>query len=74
LVKIPNLTPKHELLSESEAKKVCKKYNINFDKFSKILESDPQVKVLGAKPGDLIEIHREDPTGKYSYYRLVVEG
>ena len=74
LVDIPDLNPKHDLLSEAEAKKVAKKYNITFDRFPKILETDPQVKALGAKPGDLVAIHREDPTGKYMYYRLVVEG
>ncbi len=69
-----DLVPKHELLSESEAKKVSKKFNIPIDKFPKILESDPQVTALGAKPGQLIEITRNDGTGNYPYYRYVVKG
>jgi len=69
-----NLIPKHEIVSASEAKKIAKKFNTTLDKFPKILESDPQVKSLGAKAGDLIAIHRVDPTGKYVYYRLVVKG
>lgn len=73
-MKTPKLIPEHELLSASDAKKVAKKYNVPLEKFPKLLESDPQCKRLGAKPGNLILIHREDPTGKYEYYRLVVKG
>ncbi len=73
-MKIPKLIPEHKLLSVADAKKAMKKYNIPLEKFPKILESDPQAKSLGAKPGNLIAIHREDPTGKYTYYRLVVKG
>lgn len=69
-----NLIPKHELLSDSEAKKIAKKYNAPLEKFPKIPESDPQAKMLNAKAGNLIAIHREDPTGKYAFYRLVVKG
>lgn len=74
LVKTPKLIPEHELLSASEVKKVMKKFNAPLEKFPKLLESDPQAKRLNAKPGNLIAINREDPTGKYSYYRLVVKG
>lgn len=69
-----NLIPKHKLLSESEAKEIAKKFNTPLDKFPKILESDPQAKQLGAKPGDLVAISRKDQTGDYTYYRLVVKG
>ena len=74
MVKTPKLIPDHELLSASEVKKVSKKYGTPLEKFPKILESDPQAKKLNAKPGNLIAIHREDPTGEYTYYRLVVKG
>ena len=73
MVDTPNLTPKHEILSESEAKKVAKKYDISLDKFPRILETDVQAQKLKAKPGDLIAISRTDPTGSYVYYRLVVK-
>ncbi len=68
------LIPEHELVSSSEASKVSKKFGVPVEKFPKILESDPQVKKIGAKPGQLVAIHREDPTGKYTYYRYVVRG
>lgn len=74
MVKTPELIPKHELLSASEAKKVMKKFDTHIEKFAKISESDPQAKKLGAKPGNLIAVHRKDPTGSYTYYRLVVKG
>ncbi|MCL5412435.1 MAG: DNA-directed RNA polymerase subunit H [Candidatus Marsarchaeota archaeon] len=64
--------PVHELLSESETAKVAKKFGISLDKFPKINEGDPQAKKIGAKAGQLVAIHREDPTGKYTYYRYVV--
>jgi len=73
LVKTPNLIPKHEILSESEAHKVSKKYNISLDKFPRISEADVQVQKLKGKPGDLVAISRDDPTGSYTYYRLVVK-
>jgi len=73
-VKIPKLIPEHRLLSVADAKKAMKKYGTPLEKFPKMIESDPQAKRLGAKPGNLIAIDREDPTGKYTYYRLVVKG
>ena len=53
---------------------MSKKFNTPVEKLPKILESDAQAKRLGAKPGNVIAIERGDPTGKYTYYRLVVRG
>ncbi|ADP77453.1 DNA-directed RNA polymerase, subunit H [Methanothermus fervidus DSM 2088] len=69
------LVPKHVVLSKSEAKKVLKDLNIDAEKLPKIRTSDPVVKVIGAKAGDIIKIIRKSPTaGKFVTYRLVVEG
>ena len=70
------LVPKHILLSEEEKKNVIKKYGIKkLSQFPRILKSDPAVKLLGAKVGDLIKIIRKSNTAKESiYYRVVVEG
>jgi DNA-directed RNA polymerase subunit H len=69
------LIPEHSVLSESEAKKVLTKFGIPAKKLPKILDIDPQVKLLGAKVGDMIAISRKDPSGgKYTYYRVVVKG
>ena len=74
LVHVPTLIPDHQLLSPAEARKIAKKYNSLLEKFPKIQDSDPQAKKLGARPGDMIAIKRNDPTGSYTYYRLVVKG
>ena len=68
------LIPKHELLSESAMKAIVKKLNTPIEKFPKILASDAQAKRLNAKPGNMIAISRRDPTGEYTYYRIVVPG
>ena len=69
------LVPKHILLNEEEKKEVLRKFNATLREFPRIRVSDPMVKKLGAKPGDLIKIIRESPTGgKVEYYRVVVRG
>ena len=71
---VNELVPKHEVLSEEEKQKLLEKYNITLKQLPKILVSDPCVKTLGAKLGDVIKITRKSPTaGKYYYYRVVVE-
>ncbi len=67
------LLVKHELLSESEAKKVAKKFGVPLEKFPKMFNDDPQALRIDAKPGSLVLIHRDDPTSKYEYYRYVIE-
>lgn len=69
-----DLVPEHKLLSESDAKKVSKKYNVGIDKFPKILDTDPQAARLKAQPGQLISITRNDGGTSYVYYRVVVKG
>ncbi len=68
------LVPKHEILSKEEAKKVIEKY-AGGDKYKLpyIKRTDPVVRALGAKPGDVIKITRKSPTaGESVYYRLVI--
>ncbi|MCD6536618.1 MAG: DNA-directed RNA polymerase subunit H [Thaumarchaeota archaeon] len=70
-----SLVPKHRILPPEEAQSILEKYRIKPQQLPYILVSDPVVKALGAKPGDIIEIIRESETaGKAVYYRLVVEG
>ena len=70
------LVPKHVILTGEQKKKVMKMYGIKkLNQFPKILESDPVIKLLKAKPGDLIKIIRKsDITGESAYYRIVIEG
>jgi DNA-directed RNA polymerase subunit H len=74
LVSDYEIIPKHELLSESDAEKVIKKFNTSLDKLPKILESDQQALKLNAKIGQIIKISRNDGNVSYTYYRVVVKG
>jgi DNA-directed RNA polymerase subunit H len=66
--------PKHEILSKEEADALLKKYNITPSQLPSILISDPIVKAIGAKVGDIIKITRLSETSGISiYYRCVVK-
>jgi len=68
------LVPKHEIVSEKEKEELIKRFG-SLRNFPRIYSSDPQVKLLGAKPGDVIKIIRKNEvTGESIYYRVVVEG
>jgi len=70
------LVPKHIVLSGKEKKDVIKKFGIKrLNQFPKISKSDPVVRMIDAKIGDLIKIIRKNDNGKESiYYRVVIEG
>jgi len=67
-----SLIPDIKVLSEGEKTKVLKKYGINEDQFPKILSKDSAVVALKAIPGNVIRIQRDDGTGRYTAYRVVV--
>ncbi|MDW8186995.1 MAG: DNA-directed RNA polymerase subunit H [Nitrososphaerota archaeon] len=65
---------KHELLEVDEAERVLQRYKANRNQLPKILTTDPVVKKMGARPGDIIRITRTSPTaGLTVYYRVVDE-
>ena len=67
-----SFVPKHELLSEQEAEELLRRLDVSRQQLPYILASDPMVKKLGAKFGDIIKITRESETaGKAVYYRVV---
>ncbi|MCA1814561.1 MAG: DNA-directed RNA polymerase subunit H [Halobacteriales archaeon] len=69
------LVPRHDVLSESETKKVLERYNIFPEQLPKIMQSDPVCKAIAAKPGQIVRIKRKSPTaGEAVAFRLVVEG
>ncbi|MEM1943566.1 MAG: DNA-directed RNA polymerase subunit H [Candidatus Caldarchaeum sp.] len=66
------LVPKHEVLPQAEAEELLKRLGVTPDKLPYILPSDPMVKKLKAKVGDLIKITRVSETaGEAVYYRVV---
>ncbi len=67
------LVPKHEVLSQEEAEELLRVLGISKEQLPKIKATDPIVKEIGAKPGDIVKITRESLTaGKSVFYRLVV--
>lgn len=67
------LVPKHEILAKSKHEELLSSLKVDMQKLPKIKVSDPQVKLLGGKVGDVIKITRNDPTKENVYYRLVVK-
>lgn len=69
------LVPKHEILSEGQAKAVLGQFKVTPHQLPLINDSDPVTKAIGAKPGDILKITRDSQTaGKAIAYRYVVEG
>jgi len=67
--------PEHRIVGEEEKEEILRRFNASPEQFPYILASDPVVREIGAKPGDLIKIKRRSQTaGEYVYYRFVVEG
>jgi len=65
--------PKHQLMAEEEAAKLLEEYSIRRSQLPKIRKTDPAIRHLGAKRGDVIRILRNSPTaGRAIYYRVVV--
>jgi len=69
------LVPKHEIATSEEREKVLSEYKVQPYQLPRLRASDPAVKAIGAKPGDIVKLTRDSPTtGKYVSYRYVVEG
>ncbi|MBX5321899.1 DNA-directed RNA polymerase subunit H [Candidatus Bathyarchaeota archaeon A05DMB-3] len=68
------LVPKHEILTPEERETVLAQYRVKPYQLPQIKASDPAVKAIGAKPGDILRIIRKSPTaGEHIAYRYVVE-
>ncbi|MCC7572284.1 MAG: DNA-directed RNA polymerase subunit H [Candidatus Methanofastidiosum sp.] len=65
--------PEHTILNEEESIELLQRFGVTHDKLPLILETDPVVKIIGAKSGDLIKIVRSDsPAGRSVFYRYVI--
>jgi len=68
------LVPVHEILEEEEKQHLLSKYRVQPYQLPQITSSDPAVKAIGAKPGDVLRVVRKSPTaGEHIAYRYVVE-
>jgi len=68
-----DLVPEHVICPEEELKALLEKYNIKRRHLPKILSSDPAVKAVGARPGQVVKIFRDSQVaGQSIAYRLVV--
>jgi DNA-directed RNA polymerase subunit H len=69
-----NLVPKHEILDDKEKAQILTQYKIQPYQMPQIKSTDPAVKAIGAKPGDMLKIIRKSATaGEHIAYRYVVE-
>ncbi len=69
------LVPQHIKLNDEEKIKILEKYNITVKQLPMILASDPTLKELSVKVGDVIRVRRNSPTAKETdYYRAVIDG
>jgi len=64
----------HEILNEKEKTQLLAQYKVQPYQMPQIRSGDPAVKVIGAKPGDVLKITRASTTaGEHITYRYVVE-
>jgi DNA-directed RNA polymerase subunit H (RpoH/RPB5) len=68
-----SLVPEMKVLGEAEKTKLLSKFRINSGMLPKMNSSDPSALALKAAPGDIVRIERDDGTGKYTAYRVVVQ-
>jgi len=67
------LVPKHDVLTQDEAREVLERFRVAPHQLPLINASDPVIKAIGAKAGDIIRITRSSPTaGVAIVYRYVV--
>ncbi len=68
------LVPFHEILSEKEKNQLLTQFKVKPFQMPQVKSGDPAVKVIGAKPGDVLKITRKSTTaGEHVTYRYVVE-
>ena len=66
------LVPEHLILPKEMVDRLLEKLGITLDNLPRVSKTDPIVKEIGAKKGDVIKIVRGSRTaGKAIYYRKV---
>ena len=68
------LVPRHEILTDKERSELLALYKVKPYQMPQVTSTDPAVKAIGAKPGDILRIIRKSSTaGEHIAYRYVVE-
>ena len=68
------LVPLHEVMTEREVEELLNKYKIKKEQLPKIKSSDPVIREIKAREGDVVRITRKSRTaGKTLFYRLVTK-
>jgi DNA-directed RNA polymerase subunit H len=68
------LVPKHEKLSAADAKVILEKYRATPGELPRIHVTDPAIRSLAVKQGDVVKITRKSPTaGEIVFYRGVID-
>jgi DNA-directed RNA polymerase subunit H len=68
------LVPRHEILTQKEQTDLLAQYKVQPYKMPQVKSTDPAVKAIGAKPGDILRIIRKSSTaGEHIAFRYVVE-
>jgi DNA-directed RNA polymerase subunit H len=69
------LVPKHAILNEQEKEEVLKRYGIVLRQLPRMLITDPAIREMNPKVGDVVKIVRKSSTsGESIYYRVVIKG
>lgn len=69
-----DLVPDHIIITEKEKAQLLQQYKIEANQLPKILDEDPVIRSIGAKPGQVVKIIRKSDTAKTATaYRFVIE-
>jgi DNA-directed RNA polymerase subunit H (RpoH/RPB5) len=69
------MVPKHDVLTDGEKGSLLAQLRVEAYQLPWIRASDPAVRAVGARPGDVLKVVRDSTTaGRYVAYRYVVEG
>ena len=66
------LVPKHEIMDINEKNNFLKKNNFKLKNLPRIFESDPVIKFIYGKKGDIIKITRQSESSDSAFYYRVV--
>lgn len=67
------LVPDMKVISDADKAKLLSKFGITEKQLPRMGADDPAATALKAAPGSIVRITRDDGTGKYTTYRVVVE-